>query len=347
VREGNPAKRFDAQRQVPALGKVLSVHARPSLWLFDERGEAKPEDRVAVQGTRMLASKGPKFSGGWVNDGAHQPDPYSALYTLTGDPFALEQMQFWAARQALSYGPGSRGIGGSGIFMDQTRGCAWVLRNRVHAAFLSPDGTPEKPYFASLVGDAVAMWEGRLGIRGTHLENTPAWHNGDSRAFRSPLHFIRDQGVRGDEHVLNERAKTVEALWQHYMLIFELGRAKEKGFATGALLSWFAEMLTAHFAQGPGYDPLNFQRYYTAVRDENGEFYKTWRDTVVAFKDPEPKPFNPDISDGYGVYACAASTMIVGEPGGVVAHEWLWRNGYEPLRSRLADNPKWAFLPRA
>jgi len=348
VREGNPAKRFDAQHQVPAIGRVLSVYARPTLWLLDDRDHSKPEDSVPIRGTRMLASKGPKFSGGWVSDGAHQPDPYSALYTLTGDPFVLEQTQFWAASQALSYNPGpNRGIPASGIFWDQVRGCAWGFRNRVHAAFLSPDGLPEKRYFVGLVGDAVAAWEGSLGIRDAAFESTAALRFGETRAFASPLHFLSYQPVRGDEGILKEHASTVSALWQHYMLIFELGRSKEKGFPTGPLLSWLAEVLAGQFKAGSTYDPYNLQRYYTAVRDERGVFFQAWTDTLAAYKDPEPrKLFIPDISDGYGAYGYAASTMITGQPGGAEAYEWLRRNGYDPLRNRYAEYPKWAFMPR-
>jgi hypothetical protein len=348
VREGNPAKLFDAQSKVPGIGRPISVYARPNVWLFDERDHSKPDQRVVVLGTRIPPTKGPLRNGGWTNDGAHQPDAYSALYSLTGDAFALEQMQLWAAAQALSYDPGYKGIPASGIFMDQTRGCAWVLRNRVHAAFLSPDGTPERAYFTSLVSDAIAAWEGRLGLRGTQLENTPAWRYGDSKPFRSPLHFIRDQPAEAAAGILVDRAKSMDALWQCYLLIFELGRSKEKGFPTGALLTWLSELLTGHFRQVPGYDPLNFQRYFTAVRDEHGEFFRTWPETVVAYKEPEPRRrvFNPDIYDGYGAYGYAASTMITTEPGGREAYEWLRRNGYEPLRSRYAEYPKWAFVPR-
>ena len=347
VREGDPAKRFDAQRQVPAIGRVISVHARPNVWLFDQRDPSGPDQHVVIQGTRIQASKGPKFGGGWINDGGHQPDPYSALYTLTGDPFALEQMQFWAATQALWYDPALKGIPASGIFMDQTRGNAWVLRNRVHAAFLSPDGTPEKPYFASLVDDAVAAWEGRLGVRDARFENTPAWRFGDSHPYKSPLHFMRQWKIRPGERGMNEHASAVDGLWQYYMLIFELARAKEKGFATGPLLSWLSELLTGHFTQGRGYDPWNCLRYYTAVKDENDEFYKNWPDTLVAFKEREPKAFKGDIRDGYGAYAYAASAMIVAEPGGRVAFDWLRRAIYEPLRAKYAEYPKWAFVPRA
>lgn len=348
VREGNPAKTFDPDHKVPAIGRPLSVFARPSLWLFDERDRSRPEDRVAVQGARIVAPSGPKYGGGWIADGAHQPDPYSAFYTLTGDPFALEQLQFWAAIQALRYDPEYRGVAASGGFLDQVRGCAWVLRTRVHAAFLSPGASPEKAYFNRLTEDALAYWEGHLGLHGSRFEGSKLWQAGQSRAFSSPLHLLRDQPAVASEGIDIGRAKTEIALWQHYMLIFELGRAKEKGFFTGPLLSWLAAVLTGQFQAGPEYSPYNLQRYYTPVRDAQGGYFRTWADTLTGYKDPNtPDRFNTDVHDGYGAYAYAASTMITGEPGGAEAYAWLREKGYQPLRQHFAEYPKWAFLPRA
>ncbi len=347
VREGDPTKWFDAEHKISGLGRPISVHARPSLWLFDSRDHSRPEDKLVLHEPRILGNSYPKGSGGWSFDGSHQPDPYSALYTLSGDPFALEQMQFWAARQALSYHPGYKGIAESGIFMDQVRGCGWVLRNRVHAAFLSPDASPEQTYFTRLVDDVVAYWEGRMGLHGSGFDGNPAWRIGEKDRFPSPLHFFHCQPTRGDEGVLPNRASRVDALWQHYMLLFELGRAKEKGYPTGPLLSWLAEVLIGQFREGPGYSPYNLQRYYTAVVDEKNQYMKTWTETLAAYKNQDPgQKFIANVSDGYGTYAYGASTMLVGEPGGRDAYVWLRKNGFEPLRDRFAENPKWAFLPR-
>ena len=348
VREGNPAKTFDAAGKVPGLGRPLSVFARPSLWLFDERDAAKPADRIALRGDRILTDTSPRTNGGWVEDGAHGPDPFSALYTLTGDLFALEQMQFSAASDALKYDPGYKGIPASGIFFDQVRGCAWVIRNRVHAAFLSPDAMAEKPYLKGLVDDAIAAWEGRFAIHGSPFDGNPAWRYGNSRPFPNPLHFFSEQPQGNGEQVHLELASTATQLWQHFLLMFELGRSKEKGFPSGPLLSWMAELLTGQFTAGPAYSPYNLRRYVTPVRRANGEFFQTWADTLPASVAPVPgDPFNPDVRDGYATYAYAASTMIAGEPGGAAAYAWLRAKAYEPMRAAFAEYPKWAFLPRA
>lgn len=346
VREGNPAKRFDAAGRVPAIGRPVSIYARPTLWLLDDRDHSRPEDRVVIHGPRILSNTFPKMSGGWVADGAHQPDPYSALYTLTGDPFMLEQVQFWAARQALSYDPAYKGPPPSGMIRDQVRGDAWVLRTRVHAAFLSPDGTPEKAYFAALIGDALACWEGAHGITGTAFEGSRLWQFSRSTPFESPLHFFAEQKLRGDEGLKPDSASTTGALWQNYMLIFELGRAKEKGFPTGPLLAWLAPVLTGQFADPANYDPANLARYWSPVRNEAGQFFSRWADTLPVYRKEKPL-VTKNVADGYAAYAYGAATMIQGLPGGAAAYAWLREGFYDPLRRQYAENPKWAFLPRS
>jgi hypothetical protein len=348
VREGNPKKRFDFAGQVPGLGRPISVAARPSLWLLSERDASTPEDRVRVQGERILTNTYPKTNGGWFPDGAHQPEPYSALYTLTGDYFMLEQLQLWAAVQALKYDPAYKGPPPSGVIYDQIRGDAWVFRSRVDAAFLSPDGTPEKAYFARLVDDAIAYWEGMHGITGTRFEATPLWQYGRSKVFLSPLHVFAEVPPRPNHELKLELVKTDTAMWQNYMVLIELGRAKERGFPSGPLLSWLAPALIGQVQDPEHYDPYNLLRYNTPVRDGNGVFYQSWAATVPAFIPPTfaHQPHG-GAGDGYGSYAYAASTMLLGEPGGRDAYAWLREHIYDVERRGFAADPRLAFLPRA
>ena len=350
VREGDPAKRFDAQGRIPALGRVPTIYARPTEWLLDDRDRATPADKVTLHGERLLQAKWPRGSGGWVNDGNHQPDPYSALYLLTGDPFMLEQLQLWAAVQAMSYNPGYRGPSprpGAGI-RDQVRGCAWAFRNRVNAAFLSPDGTPEKAYLQDIVGQAIAYWEGAHGVPGARYAGTELWRFGDKQPYRSPLRMFGDLPASPGAGVDPHKASKATALWEHYMLLFEVAHATERGFDSGPLLAWLAPVLTRQFQEQPSYSPFNVARYYTAARDMEGAFFPTWTATLAAYEKPDqPTKFTPNVGDGYAAYACGAAAIVADQPGGAAAYAWMREHFYLPNRRLYAANPKWAVLPRA
>ena len=348
VREGDAKKLFDRAGKVPALGRPVSVNARPTLWLFDARGNTKPEDKVEITGDRIRGGKRNIFWLNWHDDGAHQPDPYSALYTLTGDYFALEQLQFWAAASVLRYDPGYKGPAPSGAILDEVRGKAWVLRNRAHAAFLSPDGSPEKAYFEAMIGDAIAFWEGMLGITGTPAQNSALWSFAkQNRSFQSPLHFWQDRPLRATQRNNAQTTSSSVSLWEQYMLMFELGVAKEKGFRTGPLLTYTSYVLTSQFQEPKTYSVYNLQRYSTGVKDTAGNFFRTWTETLASYQDPQPEEIKADVCDGYATYAYGASTVITNEPGGAVAYKWLKDRVYESRRDKYGRCPKWAFVPRA
>ncbi|MBN9509088.1 MAG: hypothetical protein J0I21_08225 [Alphaproteobacteria bacterium] len=348
VREGNPAKRFDDAGRVPGIGRPVSVNARPSLWLLNPLDASTPADRVPVHGERLRDPTHPRgFGGGWIAEGAHQPDPYSALYALTGDYFMLEQLQLWAGIQALKYDPAYRGPPRGAAIRDQPRGDAWVFRTRVLAAFLSPDGTAEKTYFNRLVDDAIAYWEGWHGIGGTKFADTPMWQYGNRHVFDPPLRVFAESEPRPNLGIRLDMVKTDVAVWQNYMILFELGRAKEKGYATGALLSWLAPVLIGQLQDPQHYDPYNLLRYIHPVRDASGAFYPSWAATLPAFIQPAvPRRQLDNVGDGYGAYAYAAGTMLLGEPGGRDAYAWLRDNIYRVERRRYAMDPRLAFLPR-
>jgi hypothetical protein len=307
----------------------------------------------------MKYGKPPEVWGGWHADGAHQPDPYSALYTLTGDYFALEQLQLWASSTVFHYPPTQRGEGGAaGEIWDEVRGCAWTFRNRVHAAYLSPDGTPEKSYFERMVNDAIAAWEGAHDIHGTAFAGTPRWRSGNLKRFpafkATPLHFFRENtdwmGQQKDgSGLIAARTGSAEQMWQHYYLIFALGLATERGFPSGALLSYAGALLTGQFREPTTYSPFNVMRVHTAIRDKSGAFYKTWTETLAAYIDPSPPKILLDfpVDENYASYPYGASTFLTKEPGGQQAYDWLRKNFYEPFRDKFAEHPKWCFVPRA
>ena len=118
-------------------------------------------------------------------DGQHQIAPFFIPYILTGDPWYLNEMYMWAGvsvgdgragghPNGLGDASGDRGPDGTyGAISDSPRGEAWVLRNRAETAFAAPDNDPEKAYFIYLTNDALARWEGGVGITGTVFDGSP------------------------------------------------------------------------------------------------------------------------------------------------------------------------------
>lgn len=346
LREGAEQSKFDRAGKVAALGLPISLNAHPDLWFPDNNGNAPG----------LLAAPRIEPKTPWVADGAHQPDPFSPQYILTGDHYYLEEMQLWAAAQAMSYAPGQygRGVPGYGGMQDQIRGNAWVLRNRANAAFLSPDGSAEKSYFNELVEDAVALWEGQRNIVGTTLATHPQWSYGRTTIPLeiSPLRFYsRGFGINANDLQGFDMATTsrLEALWESYYFLIELGVVRDQGFAVGPFLQWYAPLLNGQFSD-PGYDPILLGNYRTPVVDQNGKFFQTWAAIAQAIPAATYTARKADWMSGsnyYPLLAAGAAASTYSQAGGDVAWAWLDTNVRAVSQSVFADSyHSWDLLPR-
>lgn len=335
-REGDAAKRFDRAGKVPAIGRPISVNAWPNLWIITNNGVP-----YFVRGNRIKGPDYPYVNGGWQPDGAHQPDPYSVPYMLTGDYWYLEQLQFWAATWALMYNPAYRPAGIARI-IDEVRGDAWVFRNRVNAAFLSPDGTPEQTYFNSITEDALAIWEGERKIRG-HYVATGLWQWAPKSADQSPLHFWRGGSIPR-ENLVSVNVAASESLWMDYYVMIVLAMAKDKGYAAGPLLTWHSHLLTSQFAE-PGHDPRFAAAYRTPVRRIDGRYFQTWKEIRDEYTNPS-EVLGGFAANSYAVHAAAAGAAVADESGGSTAWQWLNANVREAKWYSWSADSRWAIVPR-
>lgn len=369
LREGDPAKYLDKNKRVPALGKAVTVYGRPTLWLFDGRAVAADADKVIVSGPRIINSKVyPPGNNGWSEDLAHQPDPFYAQYVLTGEHWYLEQMQMWAATTALKTCPGAgasycRGPG-AGI-QEQPRGDAWALRNRVNAAFMTPDNDSQQAVFTEMVNDALALWEGQRDIKGTNLQNNANWKFGYETAITntnkayggsrwgaqgiSPLHFWApgSAALRAD---MNESASGAISPWEQNFVIIELGRTAERGYPADALLEWLGANLIGQLTD-PGFNPYLVAAYRMPVAKTGSGAYATWADVLTGY-DEASKTLKTWPAIAY--FPCAscstfnaraAVALAATLPGGAAA----WRKINDmigPHVSVLNNSPQWALVPR-
>ena len=392
VREGRQDVKFDKRGAVPGIGKPISIYGRPSLWLFDDRDKAAPRDAVAIHilpGLKWAKNNGesierymdgeddpseqkladPRYEkykeayvDGWEADGAHQPNPFMAPYLVTGDYFYLEEIQLWAASQALHYCTKSstwcRGPG-AGV-QDEVRGNAWVLRNRVNAAIVSPDNSPEKLFFSDLVKDCLDLWEGAHAIAPQNGVKSEMWRFGaeqlkDSQGEPSPLHFFSASEDRALETLVTEKPKPGETIvgggispWMQNFLILELGRAEELGFAAGPLHHWLGKNLISQLTD-PQFNPYLVQAYRMPVADADGRYFSTWGQVLSGFPIGDPdelfsqksRTLAHDIT--YLYVARSALAGLVFDPSGDKA--WTKINDLLGPRAEGFD-PIWAISPR-
>jgi hypothetical protein len=362
-REGRADKYLDREGRVPGLGRVVSISTRPSLHALNlGYSYTKPPDRVTPVGPRNRSP--------WAPDQAHQPDPFSPQYLLTGDYWYLEEMLFWASWGAAypngaatnsGCGRGPTGAEGGlpGMICASMRAQAWVLRNRAHAAALTPDDMPEKAYFTQLLEDVVAIWEGSRGITDTPFRGNAAWEWGRTvdrkSAFRGdelpPLRsWERGNGAFVQGPLERSRAAGAISTWEQHFLTFALGRARELGFPTGRLLSWIAPHLIGQVT-APGADPYLIGANRTPTVRRDGEYFTDWAEVRRAYApDFDSRRYFADRlrnkDHGYSIVAIAAGAMIAGEPGGQAAWDWIRVHALDLVARELDHNPKWAILPR-
>ncbi|MBA2355662.1 MAG: hypothetical protein H0V80_13470 [Acidobacteria bacterium] len=360
VREGDPGRHFlRGSTDGAAVGRVVSVTARPSLFTRGLTDGNSGSDKLTLTGDWAATE--------WSADGAHQPDPYSPLYLLTGDFWYLEQSWFWAAWGTVSTNPGDvsygRGPAGAaypsgsyGHISDQLRGEAWLLRNRAAAASISPDDAPEKEYFTVLLNDCLEAWEGMRNIPSPNASSAMwVWGLSQMRwkfapvGVPSPLRIFADSSAAFVQGLDATKVRTAVSPWEQNMLIMVLGRVKELGYRSDALLRWVAPVLISQLTT-PGYTPERVSAYrLPALKEPDGQYFATWPQVATGFfASDDPASYfamnNNDPEHGYTYIALAATSYLTNEPGGAAA--WAFMQS-RVLSSDLLDaNPKWAIIPR-
>ena len=253
---GKRLSRADPPGSSTGLGRTVSLSDRKTLLTSNL-------DYYYTQAPDAVTFVGPTCcSNEWSFDGAHQPSPFYPQYVLTGDPWYLNEMYLWAGFSAGRYNGGDSGnpdgrgpTGAEGVINDQFRGAAWVLRNRAETAFIAPDSDPEKAYFTYLTNDALARWEGSLGITGTVYDGTAVkqwgatvgnYYGAGINGQLPPLGnwdagYLgnnSDPSIQGNEAggiFVPGAVGTFTAPWMHWYFDYAMGRTTELGFAANAL----------------------------------------------------------------------------------------------------------------
>jgi hypothetical protein len=298
---------------------------------------------------------------------SHQPDPFFWPYVSSGDPFYLDQMYLWNAWNSGNVGSAIRSIPtpdyGS-LFFSYTAGertIAWALRSRAEVAFIAPDGDAEKTYFTYQMNDAIAYFEGSLGITGdANYNNTPPYlagrttgdiqvgGGGPNDGIPPPLGNWSNAGCNPADGTGCDGSITastdaafgwaagavgsVDSQFMIYYLEYELGRAAELGFQIGPVLAhsgaWEIGLIDSS-----GY-PWEMQNEWVpdepAMPPTAGQL-SSWAAIAALFQPgwlapggQQQSQFNASLGnpESYAAYASAGASELTGLPGGPAA--WAW-----------------------
>ena len=322
----------------------------------------------------------------WGWDGAHQPQAFFPQYILTGDPFYLEEMEFWASITAFNCWGGTNNMGQGcgpypsttvygGALNDQMRGVAWTSRNRAEAAFAEPDGSPFKTYLTALVDEMIQRWEGGLKLTGTPFDGLPekVWAQGvgnqgtvNAGAFSGqvpPLHnweSICDPTVPfanciADPSWLNSTvAGSFSEPWFQWYLQYALGRIYELGYADQAAAAWAAPYPIGMINDSGMPTAVALYDSSPLQRGTAG-WFTTWAGWLSAINFSGccgtagfQGYFAGNLaSDGRQVWLTPGLAMLVDEAQPGAVRAWSWWIGNVYSKvPDFANDPKWAIVPR-
>jgi hypothetical protein len=343
LREASPTSKFlHGDRDGSGYGKVPSLRARPSFLSVNNSGEGW----VWKGGSPGLTKHR------WSADGSHTPEANAVPYALTGDPFYLDQLYFWASFHAFYSSTaktwGGRGPTGAeaGIGGD-ARQHAWILRTRLYAAYFAPDDHREKKYFSELTDEALATFEGRHRIAG-HYKGTSQWKFfaglSGGNSYSNELHMW-EKGV----------ANLHQTTWQIGMLTSVLGLARDMGFPAQPLLDWLW-VYWKGMQFDPAYNPHLAAAYHQPVGPKSPwfAFWPTWKEVYDRHSAEHKKWVNDwsppsvwqNVDHGYPWFAASAYAQYWDKPEGREAWEWWKTKLHDRARARLEANPKLAIVPR-
>jgi hypothetical protein len=360
IREGNPTKRFlltDPVGSGTGFGKVASRVDHESVFGGRPFDWGTPADNFVAVGPVDVNDP-------WGFDGAHQPQAFYPQYILTGDPFYLQEMTFWASGSAFDCWGGTPTMGQgcgpypstvvyAGAVHDQLRGDAWVSRNRAETAFAEPDGTPEKTYFTALTDEMIARWEGGFQLTGTKFDGTPekVWgakvgneqttNAGPFSGQVPPLHnwgSICDPTlpyincVDDPQWLLPATAGSLDDPWMQWYLQYSLGRLWELGYPVQALANWTAAYPIGLINSSGMATLVGF--YETSpLKRGTGGWYTTWAGWISGLNlTPTccggvgfPTYFVDNLaSDGREVWLTPGLAMLVDEQAPGATTAWSW-----------------------
>jgi len=355
---------FDAtgKGSVDTFGRIVSVNARQQVTLSDltpnQCGNDAPDDislgRITTDGW-----------GGHLSRG-HIPDVAYIPYLFSGQYYYLEELQYEAAyivgNKIGCYAPdlGYPRQGNAGYLNDtEVRGDAWGFRTLAYAAFISPDGSPEKTYFEDKLNNNIALWEGRRNLPNTQPTRQQHWNFGYNmqrdRQGNSPLGVWIDRPADFIQPPLKTDGSLLSAAspWEEGFMVYSLGMARDFGYDTVSLLQFISKRFINQ-CLNPGTNHILVEAYrYPTKLTSTGTWIKDWptNDSEYATLPPHWNLTSENGDHSYGFIFMAAVGMVYPytdtSTGYSGAEAWNWIRANKPNQSLFSTfSPKWDILPR-
>lgn len=353
---------FDAPNSgsVATFGRPISVNSRKTVTLSDLQmnpancGSAYASDKI---NTGTISSDGWDF---YALGRHHMPDVAYVPYLLSGRYYYLEQLQLQAAYivgwKSGCYSQSYERQGEAGYISDsEVRGDAWSYRTLTYAAFLSPDGSPEKAYFDDKLGNNIAKDEGKRGVTLSIPGKLAHWTWGrDNQMYPtgpSPL-GLWDHGSSGlvsSPVVSDGTVSRATSPWMEHFVVAALGMSRDMGYPTDNLLKFLAKHLYGQVLN-PATTPYLIEGYrFASTLTATDDWIRDWADVDGYHSLPSGWQLGQNVDHGYGYIALGASSFLY--PYTVDGHTgvdaWTFLKNNKPEQERFAtESPKWAILPR-
>ena len=345
---------FDApfSGEVDTHGRVVSINARRSIY-FDSLDwhEILPDDRIVWTNQSL---------DGWVIATSHLPDVAYLPYLLSGRYYYLEELHFWAA-YALGWNNGTWGPswtrqGEAGYFNRQVRSDAWSFRTIGYAAFITPDGWPEKDYFLDKLYNNIAKWEGEHELPLTLPDRQQHWDWGHANRRPSfgvsPLGFWQNRGADMVESPLVQNGTLAGGAspWEEGFLICALGMARQFGLPVVRLLESLARR-PFNLVLNPDTMPYLVEAYrYPTIETATGVWIQDWSDVAGYYaRLPTDWADETDADNGYGFIALGSIAFLYDMIADGYKGQDVWNSYYPVKRNKhlyTTFSPKFAYIPR-
>jgi hypothetical protein len=359
-------KKFDAlgTGKINTQGRVVSVNARQQVtlmlsnWHPGCRGEAADNINTSV----------PPKSGGWpALDTSHMPDWGYLPYTLTGKYYYLEQLQLQAA-YILGFFTGCYDLsnnywrqGSLALLNRLQRDQAWAMRTVSYAAFASPDGSPEGPYFRDKLLNSIVMLEGAHGLPNSYPAHSTAYNWGkDVWSYSqgrnpSPLGAWQVDSASLDYaiqnvNIKNEDLRAAGSGFQESFLVSALGMVRQLGIADTKPLLSFVGKRYIHTLLDPSVSHYLIEEY---VYPEQLKAGNRWVPDWPTFQNeyrvlPRAWGAAETSANIRGFYALSAVSYLtdIRSDGYTGQNAWHWFKVNKPHQADFANvSPKWSLVP--